>query len=90
MYFKKKTFEASMSVGLLIGVWCPRVKFTVEDGDENEGQESGLLVELEGKEEKMKHETDLWFSKVCSIVWSTRIQVSLMQCSSATSLLCDS
>lgn len=75
-----------MSVGLLIGVWCPRVKFTVEDEEENEGQGSGLLVELEGKEEKKKRETDLWFNKVCFIVWSTGIQVSFMQWSSATSL----
>lgn len=76
----------SMSVGLLIGVWCPRVKFTVEDDEENEGQGSGLLVELEGKEEKKKRETDLWFNKVCFIVWSTGIQVSFMRWFSATSL----
>lgn len=60
------------SVGLLICAWCPRVKFTVEDSEENEGQGGGLLVELEGKEEKKKHETDLWFSKVRFIVWNTR------------------
>lgn len=43
----------------------------MEDDEENEEQGSGLLVELEGKEEKKKRETDLWFSKVCSTVWST-------------------
>lgn len=31
--------------------------------EEEDGQESGLLVELEGKDEKKKRETDLWFSK---------------------------
>lgn len=70
----------SMSVGLLICVWCPRVKFTVEDSEENEGQGSGLLVELEGKEEKKKHETDLWFSKVCFIVWNTRNIMHFCSC----------
>lgn len=43
----------------------------MEEGEENDEQGSGLLVELEGKEEKKKRETDLWFSKVCLIVWST-------------------
>lgn len=41
-----------------------RVTFT-EEG-EDEGEESGLLVELEGKDEKKERETNLWFSKVCS------------------------
>ncbi|XP_008291921.1 pre-rRNA 2'-O-ribose RNA methyltransferase FTSJ3 [Stegastes partitus] len=39
-----------------------KVKFTDEDEDDG-GQESGLLVELEGKDEKMERETNLWFSK---------------------------
>lgn len=34
--------------------------------EEDEEQESGLLVELEGKAEKQERETNLWFSKVCS------------------------
>lgn len=45
----------------------------MEDAEENEEQGSGLLVELEGKEEKTKRQTDLWFSKVRFIVWSTGI-----------------
>lgn len=40
-----------------------RVQF-VEEEDEEE-QEGGLLVELEGKDEKKERETSLWFSKVC-------------------------
>lgn len=59
-----------MTVGSPILLWFHRVKFTVEEGEENEEQGSGLLVELEGKEEKKKRETDLWFSKVCFIVCS--------------------
>uniref|UniRef100_A0AAQ5YJF8 pre-rRNA processing protein FTSJ3 n=1 Tax=Amphiprion ocellaris TaxID=80972 RepID=A0AAQ5YJF8_AMPOC len=39
-----------------------QVKFTDED-EEDEGQESGLVVELESKDEKMERETNLWFSK---------------------------
>ncbi|XP_054458513.1 pre-rRNA 2'-O-ribose RNA methyltransferase FTSJ3 [Anoplopoma fimbria] len=38
------------------------VKFAEED-EEDEGQDSGLLVELEGKDEKKERETNLWFSK---------------------------
>ena len=44
-----------------------RVTFTEEEG-EDEGEENGLLVELEGKDEKKERETDLWFSKVCACV----------------------
>lgn len=64
-----------MYIWLLICFCFSRVKFTVEDAEENEEQGSGLLVELEGKEEKKKRETDLWFSKVCFFVWSTGISL---------------
>uniref|UniRef100_A0A8C3AVT9 pre-rRNA processing protein FTSJ3 n=1 Tax=Cyclopterus lumpus TaxID=8103 RepID=A0A8C3AVT9_CYCLU len=43
------------------------VKFAEEE-EEDEGQDSGLLVELEGKDEKKQRETNLWFSKVCPLV----------------------
>lgn len=46
----------------------PRVKFTVEEEEEDEEQGSGLLVELEGKDEKKEREANLWFSKVQFIV----------------------
>lgn len=39
-----------------------KVTFTEEEEDD-EGEENGLLVELEGKDEKKERETDLWFSK---------------------------
>ncbi|CAN9500375.1 unnamed protein product [Ophioblennius macclurei] len=39
-----------------------KVKFA-EAEEEDEGQDSGLLVELEGKDEKKERETNLWFSK---------------------------
>ncbi|KAM4738615.1 pre-rRNA 2'-O-ribose RNA methyltransferase FTSJ3 [Anableps anableps] len=39
-----------------------KVKFT-EEAEEEEEQGGGLLVELEGKDEKMERETNLWFSK---------------------------
>ena len=42
-----------------------RVKFDEEK--EIEGQDSALLVELEGKDEKKERETNLWFSKVCPL-----------------------
>uniref|UniRef100_A0A665WIS0 pre-rRNA processing protein FTSJ3 n=1 Tax=Echeneis naucrates TaxID=173247 RepID=A0A665WIS0_ECHNA len=44
-------------------------KFSEED-EEDEGQEGGLLVELEGKDEKNERDTNLWFSKcvVCNTV----------------------
>lgn len=46
-----------------------RVQFTEEeDEEEDEEPESGLLVELEGKDEKKQRETNLWFSKVNYIV----------------------
>uniref|UniRef100_A0A8C6W167 pre-rRNA processing protein FTSJ3 n=1 Tax=Nothobranchius furzeri TaxID=105023 RepID=A0A8C6W167_NOTFU len=41
-----------------------KVKFEEEE-QEDEDQEGGLLVELEGKEEKKEQQTNLWFSKVC-------------------------
>ncbi|KAG8003718.1 pre-rRNA processing protein FTSJ3 [Nibea albiflora] len=41
-----------------------KVKFTVEEEEEeDEEQGSGLLVELEGKDEKKEREANLWFSK---------------------------
>lgn len=48
-----------------------RVHFTEEDEDkeEDEEPESGLLVELEGKDEKKQRETNLWFSKVCFVIY---------------------
>lgn len=52
------------------------MKFTVEE-EEEEGQESGLLVELEGKDEKKERETSLWFSKVCHIVFRLLFQKRL-------------
>lgn len=55
-----------------------RVKFTVEE-EEDEGQESGLLVELEGKDEKKERETNLWFSKVCHIVFRLLFQKLVIQ-----------
>uniref|UniRef100_A0AAX7TCM8 pre-rRNA processing protein FTSJ3 n=1 Tax=Astatotilapia calliptera TaxID=8154 RepID=A0AAX7TCM8_ASTCA len=43
-----------------------RVKFTnQEEEEEDEEQDGGLVVELEGKDEKMERQADLWFSKVC-------------------------
>ncbi|KAM9849087.1 pre-rRNA 2'-O-ribose RNA methyltransferase FTSJ3 [Aulostomus maculatus] len=39
-----------------------KVTFT-EEKEENEVEEGGLLVELEGKDEKRERETNLWFSK---------------------------
>lgn len=56
-----------------------RVKFTVEEEEEDEGQESGLLVELEGKDEKKERETNLWFSKVCHIVFRFLFQNLVIQ-----------
>lgn len=50
-----------------------RVKFTVEEEEEAEGQESGLLVELEGRDEKKERETNMWFSKVCYIMFSLMV-----------------
>ncbi|XP_061539680.1 pre-rRNA 2'-O-ribose RNA methyltransferase FTSJ3 [Phycodurus eques] len=41
-----------------------KVTFTEEEVvDDDDEEEGGLLVELEGKDEKREHETDLWFSK---------------------------
>ncbi|KAK2835467.1 hypothetical protein Q5P01_015951 [Channa striata] len=41
-----------------------KVQFAEEEDEEDEGQEeSGLLVELEGKDVKKERETNLWFSK---------------------------
>uniref|UniRef100_UPI0037E7DB82 pre-rRNA 2'-O-ribose RNA methyltransferase FTSJ3 n=1 Tax=Semicossyphus pulcher TaxID=241346 RepID=UPI0037E7DB82 len=43
---------------------APKKKVTfTEEEDDDEGQDSGLLVELEGKDEKKERETNLWFSK---------------------------
>lgn len=39
------------------------MKFTKE-AEEEEEQDGGLLVELEGKNEKLERETNMWFSKV--------------------------
>ncbi|KAM7387889.1 hypothetical protein PAMP_024100 [Pampus punctatissimus] len=39
-----------------------KVTFTEEEEEEG-GEEGGLLVELEGKDEKREQETNLWFSK---------------------------
>ncbi|XP_041862970.1 pre-rRNA 2'-O-ribose RNA methyltransferase FTSJ3 [Melanotaenia boesemani] len=39
-----------------------KVKFAEEEEDDKE-EKSGLLVELEGKDEKKERETNLWFSK---------------------------
>lgn len=50
-----------------------RVKFTVEEEEEDEGQESGLLVELEGRDEKKERETNMWFSKVFYIMFSLMV-----------------
>lgn len=53
------------------------MKFTEEEeGREDEEQESGLLVELEGKDEKKERETNLWFSKVCSFILSLNQLIS--------------
>uniref|UniRef100_A0A674MUL6 pre-rRNA processing protein FTSJ3 n=1 Tax=Takifugu rubripes TaxID=31033 RepID=A0A674MUL6_TAKRU len=67
------------------------VQFTEEEGkEEDEEPESGLLVELEGKDEKKQRETNLWFSKVNYIV--IYITVSLLNMSrfseSALFVLC--
>uniref|UniRef100_A0A669E2D9 pre-rRNA processing protein FTSJ3 n=1 Tax=Oreochromis niloticus TaxID=8128 RepID=A0A669E2D9_ORENI len=41
------------------------VKFTnQEEEEEDEEQDGGLVVELEGKDEKMERQADLWFSKL--------------------------
>lgn len=47
--------------------------------EEEDGQESGLLVELEGKDEKKNRETDLWFSKARFIFWATVTQTGVTQ-----------
>lgn len=48
-----------------------RVKFAKKEEDD-EGEEGGLLVELEGKDEKKERETNLWFSKVRPLVLPQR------------------
>ncbi|XP_047444077.1 pre-rRNA 2'-O-ribose RNA methyltransferase FTSJ3 [Mugil cephalus] len=40
-----------------------KVKFSQEEENGDEEQESGLIVELEGKDEKRERESNLWFSK---------------------------
>ncbi|XP_069550845.1 pre-rRNA 2'-O-ribose RNA methyltransferase FTSJ3 [Brachyistius frenatus] len=42
---------------------APKKKVQFAEEEEEEGQDSGLLVELEGKDEKMERESNLWFSK---------------------------
>ncbi|XP_071399744.1 pre-rRNA 2'-O-ribose RNA methyltransferase FTSJ3 isoform X1 [Centroberyx affinis] len=42
---------------------APKKKVTFNEEEEDEGEEGGLLVELEGKDEKKERETNLWFSK---------------------------
>ncbi|XP_069378055.1 pre-rRNA 2'-O-ribose RNA methyltransferase FTSJ3 isoform X1 [Paralichthys olivaceus] len=42
---------------------APKKKVQFAEEEEDEGNESGLLVELEGKDEKKERETSLWFSK---------------------------
>uniref|UniRef100_A0A8C6QAG1 pre-rRNA processing protein FTSJ3 n=1 Tax=Nothobranchius furzeri TaxID=105023 RepID=A0A8C6QAG1_NOTFU len=49
-----------------------KVKFEEEE-QEDEDQEGGLLVELEGKEEKKEQQTNLWFSKLDSVSGKTNI-----------------
>lgn len=47
---------------------CVRARVTFsekEEGEEEEEEGTGLLVDLEGKDEKRDRETNLWFSKVC-------------------------
>uniref|UniRef100_A0A8C7JX08 pre-rRNA processing protein FTSJ3 n=1 Tax=Oncorhynchus kisutch TaxID=8019 RepID=A0A8C7JX08_ONCKI len=41
-------------------------KYVFHSEEEEEEEGSGLIVELEGKEEKRDRETSMWFSKVCS------------------------
>lgn len=53
-----------------------RVHFTEEDKEEDEEPESGLLVELEGKDEKKERETNLWFSKVLYAVYLASLVTS--------------
>ncbi|XP_060933622.1 pre-rRNA 2'-O-ribose RNA methyltransferase FTSJ3 [Limanda limanda] len=42
---------------------APKKKVQFAEEKEDEGKDSGLLVELEGKDEKKERETSLWFSK---------------------------
>lgn len=42
-----------------------RVTFTEEEEADDNEEGGGVLVELEGKDEKRERETNLWFSKVC-------------------------
>lgn len=59
-----------------------RVKFTnQEEEEEDEEQDGGLVVELEGKDEKMERQADLWFSKVC--VWLVTQHLKLRYSSAA-------
>lgn len=71
----------------MAGFVISRVHFTEEEGKEqDEEPESGLLVELEGKDEKIERETNLWFSKVHYVVF----RLSLVTSSSLLSRLCES
>uniref|UniRef100_A0A4W6FBB7 pre-rRNA processing protein FTSJ3 n=1 Tax=Lates calcarifer TaxID=8187 RepID=A0A4W6FBB7_LATCA len=47
---------------------APKKKVQFAQEEEDEEQEGGLLVELEGKDEKKERESNLWFSKVCLCV----------------------
>uniref|UniRef100_A0A3B4F8B5 FtsJ RNA 2'-O-methyltransferase 3 n=1 Tax=Pundamilia nyererei TaxID=303518 RepID=A0A3B4F8B5_9CICH len=48
----------------LVSIKKKKVKFTnQEEEEEDEEQDGGLVVELEGKDEKMERQADLWFSK---------------------------
>lgn len=58
-----------------------RVKFTNQEEEEDEEQDGGLVVELEGKDEKMERQADLWFSKVC--VWLVTQHLKLRYSSAA-------
>ncbi|KAM4628668.1 pre-rRNA 2'-O-ribose RNA methyltransferase FTSJ3 [Polymixia lowei] len=42
---------------------APKKKVTFNEEEDEEEEEGGLLVELEGKDEKKERETNLWFSK---------------------------
>uniref|UniRef100_A0A3B4AGK4 Uncharacterized protein n=1 Tax=Periophthalmus magnuspinnatus TaxID=409849 RepID=A0A3B4AGK4_9GOBI len=53
VYLKEKELEKKAT---------KKVKFAEEEPEED-GDESGLVVELEDKEEKKERETNLWFSK---------------------------
>ncbi|XP_072294383.1 pre-rRNA 2'-O-ribose RNA methyltransferase FTSJ3 [Eucyclogobius newberryi] len=55
VYLKEKELEKKSAK--------KKVKFADEEAEDDKGDESGLVVELEDKEEKKERETNLWFSK---------------------------